>query len=343
MAIPTTRVEFKEFCLRTLGAPVIQINVDDMQVEDRIDQAFYKYQQFHMDAVVKTYLKHEITASKMHFTTATANGFFLNEIINGQTSNAVGMVVPPGMWATDANTIYFFTTSGPATFVGSNAPTNGIAFVDGEVVKGISSGFTATIGTSNSSFTAIELGDMDNKYFPVTPSVIAVNKIFAPFDSRISADILFDPQAQFNMSLLSNFTSTSIIPYVVGRQYQQLLNDTFRGRPAIRFQRHQQRLYVDVNWYSTFQPHQYIVVDCYRVIDPLDSPSIWSDRWLQDYATALVKRQWAQNMSKYQGVQLPGGVTLDAKSMMAEAIEDIKALELDLTTMYQLPIDFVIG
>jgi hypothetical protein len=217
-----------------------------------------------------------------------------------------------------ANAIYFYTFNGPVAYLatGPSSPqaADSKPFQEGEVVRGSRTGATAVIGTSNATFTAIINGDMDNKYFPMPPSIIAVNKIFPPFDSRVSADILFDPQAQFNMSLLANFTSNSIIPYVVGRQYQQLLNDTFRGRPGIRFQRHQGRLYVDVNWFSTFQPRQFIVVDCYRVIDPTDAPSIWSDRWLQDYAIALIKKQWAQNMSKYQGIQLPGGVTLDAKS-----------------------------
>lgn len=345
--IPSSRQEFTEFCLRALGEPVIQVNVDSSQVDDRVDKALYMYQQFHMDAVVRTYLKHEITASVMHFTGTPTVPFQNTEIIIGQTSNAHGQVVAPGALPTDANSIYMFSTNGPVAFIAtgpsSSQAGDGKPFVDGEVVIGSRSGATATIGTSNSTFTAVELGDMDNKYFPIPASIIGINKIFAPFDSRISADILFDPQSQFNISLLSNFTSTSIIPYVVGRQYQQLLNDTFRGRPGIRFSRHEQRLYVDVNWFSTFQPHQFIVVDCYRVLDPSTVTDVWSDRWLQDYATALLKKQWAQNLSKYGGIQLQGGVTLNAKDMMQEAVDDIKTLEEELRTTFQLPIDFVIG
>jgi hypothetical protein len=283
----------------------------------------------------------------MRFTGPPSLPFTNTEIIVGQTSNAHGNIVAPGAVPTDANAVYYFTTNGPIAFLAtgpsSSQAGDGKPFLEGETVVGQASGATATIGTSNSTFTALELGDMDNKYFPVPSSIIAVNKIFAPFDSRVSADILFDPQAQFNISLLSNFTSTSIIPYVVGRQYQQLLNDTFRGRPGIRFQRHEGRLYCDVNWFSTFRPHQFIVVDCYRVIDPNDAPLVWTDRWLQEYAIATIKRQWAQNMSKYNGVQLPGGVTLNAKDMMQEATDRIKELEEEVRTTYQLPIDFMIG
>jgi hypothetical protein len=342
MAIPTTRDEFKEFCLRALGSPVIQINVDDMQVDDRLDQALYKYQQFHMDAVVRTYLKHEITPSTLTFTAAASGTFANGEQLHGETSNAYGFVVKPGA-VPGANAIYAFAQTSPVAFMNtvpsSTSSGDKQPFQVGEVVRGLSSNATGTLAS-------ITLGDMDNKYFPIPSSVIAVNKVFPPFDATLgvsTSDILFDPQAQFNIGMLYNFTSNSIIPYVMGRQFQQLLGDTFRGRPGIRFQRHQGRLYLDINWYTNFSPRQFIVVDCYRVIDPADSTSVWSDQWLQAYATALIKKQWAQNMSKYQGVQLPGGVTLDAKSMMLEVIDELKMLDDELKTTYQLPIDFVIG
>ncbi len=357
MSIPATRDDFKAFCLRTLGDGVLQVNVSDDQVEDRIDQAFYMYQQYHMDGTVKNFLRHEVTPSVMHFTGLPSVPFQNHERLVGQTSNAHGPAcagTPP-----DANAIYMFGTNGPVAYIATGPSTSqagdGKPFLEGEVVVGLQSGATATIAASTPAvpasgntaavpaFHAIELGDMDNKFFLIPDDIIAVTKIFAPFDSRISADILFDPQSQFNMSLLSNFTSNSIIPYVVGRQYQQLLNDTFRGRPGIRFSRHQQRLYVDVNWYSTFQPHQFIVVECYQTVDPGSFADVWSDRWLQDYATALIKLQWGQNLSKFGGIALPGGVTLDPNSMKAEAKEEIKDLEERLRTEFQLTIDFMVG
>jgi hypothetical protein len=414
MAIPTTRDDFKAFVLRALGDGVLQVNVSDDQVEDRIDQAFYMFNQFHMDSTVKTYLKHEVTPSVMNFIGPPSVPFNNNEVIIGATSNAHGQVVAPAAVA-NANAIFMFGTNGPVAFIETGPTTpqagDGKPFVEGEVVSGVQSGAVATVAVSGdllifqsaftgtftpgekinglngnvvylstvnstaivtntklgsftvsqtltgagsgahgtfasyalAGFTALVLGDMDLKYIAIPESIIAINKIFAPFDSRISADILFDPQAQFNISLLSNFTSTSIIPYVIGRQYQQLLNDTFRGRPGIRFSRHQQRLYCDVNWYSTFQPHQFLIVECYQVLDPATVPDIYSDRWLQDYTIALIKKQWATNLSKYTGVSLPGGVTLDAKTMKDEANEEIKDLEHQLDSRYSLPIDFITG
>lgn len=314
--IPTDRDEFKAYCLRALGAPVLQINVDDAQAEDRIDEALYVYQQYHMDAVYKDYMKHKITASTMIL--AAPSTFSNNEVVTGQSSNATAAITS----TTNAISFEYYMQAG--------------TFTNNEVIVGRTSGATATI----SSFTN---GDMDNKYFPIGAGIIGITRIFPPFDSRMSAEILFDPQSQFNISLLSNFTSNSIIPYVIGRQYQQLLNDTFRGRPVIRFQRHMSRLYVDVNWWATFGVGHYLIIEGYRVIDPEQYDAVWRDEWLQRYTIALLKRQWGLNLSKFNGIALPGGVTLDGRSILVEANQDVKDLREELKSTYELPIDFMIG
>jgi hypothetical protein len=336
MAIPTSRDEFKEYCLRALGKPVIQINVDEDQVEDRIDEALYVYQQHHYDAVTKTYMVHRVTPSTMRFVSATTRSFSNGEVVVGQTSNTRGIVHS----TVNATAIYFATTQATANSVeqpeSAYSDTARPSFLSGEVVTGSQSGVTATVS-------AVVAGDIDNRWFPVAESVIGITKVFAPFDSRISADILFDPQSQFNISLLSNFTANSIIPYHIGRQYQQLLNDTFRGRPAIRFQRHMNRLYVDVNWNATFAIDQTIVLEGFRVIDPDTFTDVWSDRWLQRYATSLIKRQWGMVLSKYNGIALPGGVTLDGRSILSEANQEIRDLETELRDTYQEPPQFIVG
>ena len=103
------------------------------------------------------------------------------------------------------------------------------------------------------------------------------------------------------------------------------------------------RVYVDVNWFSTFYPGQFLIVEAMQTIDPDDFPLVWSDRWLQDYASALIKKQWGMNLKKYQGIALPGGVTLDGKTMYDEAVQEVKDLEEELKTTYQLPVDFLVG
>jgi hypothetical protein len=177
----------------------------------------------------------------------------------------------------------------------------------------------------------------------VPENIIGVKRIFAPYDSRISADILFDPQSQFNMSLLANFTSSSIIPYYIGRSYQQLLNDTFRGRPGIRFQRYTNRVYLDIQLKANIPPGYYIIVDGVSTLDPDDYPLIYSDRWLQRYTIALLKRQWGMNLSKYNGIALPGGVTLDGRSILAEANAECATLEEELRTNFMEPPAFIVG
>lgn len=321
--------------MRALGKPVLQINVDATQLEDRIDEALYVYQQHHYDAVVKTYMRHEVTASTLTFTSASTGTFDDGEVLVGATSNTKGQVVS----TINSTSIAYYTTvttseseSAADVYTDSGRPT----FMEGEVISGQRSGATATVSS-------VTRGDIDNRWFPIADAVIGITRVFAPFDSRISADILFDPQAQFNISLLSNFTANSIIPYHIGRSYQQLLNDTFRGRPGIRFSRHLNRLFVDVNWNATFLPGQHIVIEGFRVIDPDTYTDVWSDRWLQRYATALFKRQWGIVLSKYTGIALPGGVTLDGKSMLSDAIQEIRDLETELQRTYVEPPQFIVG
>lgn len=335
MSIPTTRTEFKDYCLRALGSDVVQINVSTNQLDDRIDEAIYVYQQYHTDAVVKTYMRHEVTASTLVFSAPFTGTFGNGEVLLGATSNVRGRMVS----TINSTALLFYTETSSNTgtlSTDSYSDTARRTFNVGETIVGQTSGAAGVVAS-------VTFGDMDNKWFPIVDSVIGITKIFAPFDSRISADILFDPQSQFNISLLSNFTSNSIIPYHVGRSYQQLLNDTFRGRPSIRFSRHMNRLYVDVNWYATFGPGQHIVIEGYRTIDPNAYTDVWSDRWLQRYATSLIKRQWGLNLSKYGGITLPGGVQLNGRDILTEAQQEIRDLETQVRDEFQEPPMFIVG
>jgi hypothetical protein len=233
--IPQTRDEFKGYCLRALGDGVLQINATDDQIEDRIDEAIFMFQQYHMDAVEPVYIQHQITPSTLYLS-GVLGTLEPSQLVVGNTSGFNGYI----------NEVVNATT---ITYTSVN-PSHTSNFLVGETI--------VTLGTSNSNAVAtvanVVLGDYDNGYITVPNEVIGVNKIFAPYDSRISADILFDPQSQFNMSLLANFTSSSVIPYYIGRSYQQLLNDMFRGRPGIRFQRHVGRIYLDFNMTGNLPP-----------------------------------------------------------------------------------------
>jgi len=344
MAIPTSRDNFKEYCLRALGKPVIQINVDDDQIEDRLDEALYVYQQFHYDAIVKTFLGHEVTASTMRFASATTGSFSNSEVIVGATSNTRGQVIS----TSNTTMIKFYTTDLTNTSIviaDSYSDTAKRSFKNGELITGQTSGATGTLFTANATTNAISFGDMDNKWFSVADSVIGITRVFLAYDQggATGGDILFNPQSQFNMSLMSTFNQGSIIPYVMGRQYLQLMNDTFRGRPSIRFSRHMNRLFVDVDWQAQFRPGQWIVMEAMRTIDPDTFTDVWSDRWLQRFSIALIKRQWGLNLSKYTGLALPGGVTMDGRSILSEANQEVKDLELEVQNTYQEPVSFITG
>lgn len=329
MSVPTDRTSFKEWVLRALGDPVLQINVDDTQVEDRIDEALYIYRENHMDAIYKNYLYHAVTASKMTFAAPFTGSFIFDETIIGQTTNTHGNYVS----TLDANTITFYGRE------------DGMHFADGETVIGLSSGASGTIITSNANASVFGtvLGEQDNRYIDLPSSIISVTKVWPTYTQAGTNDILFDPQNQFNMSLMTNFTHNSLIPYVMGRQYQQLVQETLRGRPLIRYQRHMNRLFLDMSFVSNLRPGRFVVIECYQIIDEATFPDIWTDRWLQRYAIALVKRQWGMNLSKFNGIALPGGVTLDGVRMLTEANQEVKDLEEELRNTYQLPPDMMIG
>jgi len=330
MAVPESRATFSEYCLRALGDGVIQVNVSEDQVEDRIDEALYLFQQVHMDAVSKVFARHVVTGTQLHFANASITGNFINNEVLHVAGNTGGL----SFTVTD-NTVTANANTNTAYIVGFY---NGDVerFANNDVLVGAQS-------SANGTFRHHVLGDMDNKYFAIDEDLIAVTRVWNPWESRSSADILFDGQSQFNIAMMGSFTNNTLIPYVMGRQYQQLLSDTLRGRPQHRFQRHQNRLYFDVNWRTNFRPGNFIVAEGYQVIDPEAFPNIWSDRWLQRYTIALIKRQWGTNLSKYTGVALPGNVSFDGRSMLTEANQEVKDLEVELRSTYELPIEFAVG
>lgn len=247
MAAPTNREEFKKLCLRRLGWPVININVNDDQVDDRIDQALSKYRTWHYDATVKMYWKHQISADNV-----------ANQYIQ-MPENRRGVI----------------------------------------------------------------------RIFPVSGSAASVN--------------MFDLRYQLRLHELYDFTSTSYVNYAVTMQHIRTLELLFSGLQPIRFNKHTDRLYIDWDWNNDIQVGEYIIIEGLEQLDEETYPDIWSDRWLQNYATALIKLQWGNNMKKYTGVKLPGGVQMDGQTMYNEAIQEIDALHDDVETKYQYPPEFIVG
>ena len=270
MAVPNTKATLKSYCLRALGFGVIDINVSDDQVDDRIDEAIQYFSHYHYDGVEKMYLKYAIT----------------QDDIDRARSNE--------------------TTTATDT-------------IDSTVTASFSEG---------------------KNYIPMPSSVISVLQIF-PFDDS-STNNMFDIRYQLRLNDLYDFSSTSVIQYQMTMQQLDLLSHVLVGEVPIRFNQHQNRLYLDMNW-EAMTLDEYLIIDCYRKIDPATYTDIFDDIYLKRYATALIKRQWGANLSKFNGVATLGGVSMNGEQIYSQAIEEIQGLEEQIQLQFETPIDYMIG
>ena len=334
MAKPSTREELKQYCLRTLGKPVIEINVEDDQLEDRMDEGLQFFQEYHFDGVERMYNIHRITGSTVKIASNTG-AFTVGEKITGGTSNATAKVVSSN------TTVITFKSHKDTDDIANNDTTS--SFSNGETITGSTSGATAVADTDASLVT---FGDVDNHYITLSDSIIGVTGIFDIQDTggaQTSSD-LFSFRYQFHLNEMPYLTATSIINYKMSMQHLQLLNDMFVGKKPLRFNRHQNRLYLDIDWDNDdLEVDEYVVAECYRIIEPATFTDVYNDMFLKKYVTALFKRQWGANLIKYEGVQLPGGTTLNGRTMFEEAITELRETEEQVSLKYELPVDFMVG
>ena len=317
MAKPTSRAELKEYCLRKLGKPVIEINVDDDQVDDRIDEALSYFEDYHFDGTEKIYMKHQLTVE-----------------------------------------------------------------------------------------------DINRRWIYAPDAVTFVTGVF-PFDNSNASVNMFDLRYQLRLHDLYDFTSVSYVSYEITMQHLRTLQLLFSGTPQFRFNRKQNKVFLDIDWTRDIQPGQYVIVECYRTLNPqtitltgtcattaasntvvgtgtifdqqllendfvtfgtetlqidkINSPTsitvrgpfattqtgvsmtaagysdVWNDRFLKKYSTALIKLQWGNNLSKFAGIQMPGGVTLDGVRIMTEAREELEKLEEEMQIINVLPSEILLG
>jgi ethanolamine ammonia-lyase large subunit len=317
----TSRETLSEYCLRALGAPVLEINVDDDQLEDRIDEALDVFRLYHYDGIEKIYLKHKITASELNITGTNAASFAATSKITGGTSGATAIIES----AKDNNTLYISRTIG--------------AFVANETITN-PDGTTATL-TASSFYTA---GDVDNGWIPIPDLVYGVSRVLPLYQGTSSSRSIFDLQYQLRLNDLYDLSSTSLIYYTTVMQHLATLDLVLNGKPIYRFNRLMDKLYVDIDWKSINKVNvgDYFIVEAYRALDPTEFSKVWNEPWLKKYVTALFKKQWATNLKKFSGLQLPGGVTLDGNSLYNEAVQEIIALEDDIQNK-SAPLDFFLG
>ena len=247
MAVPTTRAEFKAYCLRKLGSPVIEINVDDDQVDDRIDEALRYYWDYHFDGSDKTYYRHQVT----------------------------------------------------------------------------------------------EQNKLD-KYITLPENIIGAIRVFPIADPIVRSDDLFNIRYQIALNDLYTLTSVSMVPYYMTMEHLSLIAELLVGQQPIRYTRHKDRLYVDMDW-DKINAGEYLLVEAYEVIDPDVWTDVWADRWLQNYATAKIKYQWGSNLTKFTGMSLPGGVQFNGEKILEDARQEIEKMEQEMISSYSLPVSDMIG
>ena len=248
MANPTNREELKQFCLRKLGKPVLEINVADEQLEDRIDDALKMYHDFHYDGIERVIIQHEVTQD-----------------------------------------------------------------------------------------------NIDNGFIQLSDTVISIEKIL-DLNTGSSNEILFDAQFHMTWDALYAFnqTPTQMQYYTATQENLNLINQILNGKQLLRYRRHTDKLYIDMDW-DKMDVGNYIVIQAYQIIDPDVYPQVWSDRWLREYTTELFKEQWGTNLTKYSGVQMPGGLTFNGEKILDDAKTRLRELEQELRDTYEEPPTFYMG
>ena len=317
-----SRESLKQYALRALGAPVLEINVDEDQLEDRLDEALEYWRQYHYDGTEQIYMKQQIRASEINLTTSVAQNFVLAEIVRGSTSGATAEVVRETTRVSTGTLLLVKKVVG--------------TFVAGETITGSASGQTAVLGT-----TPFILREYDLKYIEIPDLVYGVTKVLS-IGMASSSKNIFDLQYQLRLNDLYDLTSTSIIYYKTVMSHLALLDFELNGHQLFRFNRRTNRLYLDLNWETDVVFGDYIIIQAYRALDPTQFTKVWNEQWLKHYVTALFKKQWATNLKKFSGIQLPGGVTLDGDKLYDEATSEVKELEDELMNK-SAPLDFFIG
>lgn len=246
MGIPTSRAEFKSYCLRRLGEGAIDINVTDIQVEDRIDDALAFYADYHFDGAESMFFKHQITAA-----------------------------------------------------------------------------------------------DIVNEYIPVPDNILGLIEVY-DISSAYDSGLWFSDKYQLLAGEISNLTGGSLVNYFFTNYRLNEIEDLISGSTIYRYNRHINRLYLDTNWSSIIEG-RYLLARGFKVIDPTEFVDVWKDIWLSKYATALIKRQWGSNLSKFEGMQLPGGLTFNGAKIYDDAIEEIRILEEEVINNLGLPLAGIVG
>ena len=275
MAQPASRSDFKNYCLRQLGAPVLEINVADEQIDDIIDDALQYFHERHFDGVLRTYLKYQVTQ---------------DDIDRGKGPGQSGVT-----------------------------------------------GITTTTATSTIDGASMQFDWEENSnYLQVPPSVIGIEKVFHFDGSQSMSSGMFSIKYQLFLNDIYFWGAMEMLTYNMTRTYLADLEFALTTQKQFRFNQRMDRLYLDVSW-GELTPGDYLVIDCFRTLDPNDYARVWNDSFLKKYTTALLKKQWGQNLIKFQGVKLPGGVELNGREIYEDGVKELETIREMMSNTYELP------
>lgn len=317
------RKELIHWCLRKLGAPVIDINLSDDQIEDRIDEALLYFRDYHFDGVERCYLHYQVTPSTMLLSAAYNGLFTAGMILKGRTSTAEAYTYD----LKTNNTIIRYKS------------TNNLTFIPGEIVDVGDTGNTVTILNSS---TAITIGNLDSGYIYLNSKVISVTNIIPQQSATIGGNLggMFDFQYQFALNNMFNLASTDLVTYDIYKRYISMWEFMFRGQKGINFNKKTDRVYIDM---QNISPDQWVVFEVWSALNPSTYPEIFMDEFVREYSYSLLKVQWGANLKKYSGISLPGGVTLNGQQIYEEGIQEIQTLRDRIRREFEFPPDFMVG
>lgn len=275
MAKPSTRQGLIDYCLRQLGAPVLEINVADEQIDDLVDDTIQYFNERHYDGVEKMYLKYKITQ---------------DDIDRGRATGTTGVGI--------------VTTTGTSTNISG-------------------------VGTITSNFYE------NSNFIQVPDSVIGIEKVFK-FDTSTISSGMFSIKYQLFLNDLYYFSSIDLLSYSMTKSYLEDIDFLLTTDKQVRFNKRQDRLYLDIDWGEKTKD-TYLVLECYRALDPESFSQVYNDTFVKKYLTALLKKQWGQNLIKFQGVKLPGGIELNGRAIFEDGQRELEDIKQKMSSEYELP------
>jgi hypothetical protein len=340
MAIPNSKATLKQWCKRKLGYPVIDINIDEDQCDDRIDEALQYFYTFQYGGMQRVYLKHKITTADVDRanvdTEETASD-------GGQVTNTLAGAVVSGATTVTLTDATSFPATGSITIAADGTNAAETVTYSAKTGNALTTTALANDHDSGSTVTSVNLvtWSTGQAYLTMPDSVQSVLRVL-PFSDRGNLN-MFDVRYQLRLNDLYDFSSESVIHYQMTMWQLDLLDMILVGEKPIQFNAHQNRLYINMDWGDDIEVGEYIIIEAYRKLDPTTWTDIYNDLWLKKYATALIKRQWGENLSKFNGVTMLGGVTMNGLEIFQAALAEIELLEEQSKTTWEEPLLMDIG